>query len=61
MFDILWICLTYCIGSVPFGLVFAKTFCRIDPRTAGSGNVGATNVARLSARHGGRPRLACDS
>lgn len=39
MFDILWICLTYCIGSVPFGLVFAKTFCRIDPRTAGSGNV----------------------
>ena len=23
MFDILWICLTYCIGSVPFGLVFA--------------------------------------
>lgn len=32
MFDILWICLTYCIGSVPFGLVFAKTFCRIDPR-----------------------------
>ena len=47
MFDILWICLTYCIGSVPFGLVFAKTFCRIDPRTAGSGNVGATNVARL--------------
>ena len=24
MFDILWICLTYCIGSVPFGLVFAK-------------------------------------
>ena len=25
MFDILWICLTYCIGSVPFGLVFAKT------------------------------------
>lgn len=40
MFDILWICLTYCIGSVPFGLVFAKTFCRIDPRTAGSGNVG---------------------
>ena len=59
MFDILWICLTYCIGSVPFGLVFAKTFCRIDPRTAGSGNVGATNDS--AARHGGRPRLPVTS
>ena len=60
MFDILWICLTYCIGSVPFGLVFAKTFCRIDPRTAGSGNVGATNVARLCGKAWGAATLACD-
>ena len=60
MFDILWSCLTYCIGSVPFGLVFAKTFCRIDPRTAGSGNVGATNVARLCGKAWGAATLACD-
>ena len=40
MFDILWICLTYCIGSVPFGLVFAKTFCRIDPTRPGAATWG---------------------
>lgn len=59
-FDILWIAVTYCIGSVPFGLVFAKTFCHIDPRTAGSGNVGATNVSRLCGTGWGVATLACD-
>lgn len=59
-FDILWIAITYCIGSVPFGLVFAKTFCHIDPRTAGSGNVGATNVSRLCGTGWGVATLACD-
>lgn len=59
-FDILWIAITYCIGSVPFGLVFAKTFCHIDPRTAGSGNVGATNVSRLCGTGWGVATLVCD-
>jgi glycerol-3-phosphate acyltransferase PlsY len=36
----------YVLGSVPFGLLVAKTR-GIDPRESGSGNIGATNVGRL--------------
>lgn len=60
MLSILWIFVTYGIGSIPFGLVFAKTFCHTDPRTAGSGNVGATNVARLCGKVWGGATLICD-
>lgn len=58
--SVLWIVITYLIGSIPFGLLFSRTFCGIDPRTAGSGNVGSTNVARLCGKKWGAATLVCD-
>ena len=60
MLEVLWIALAYVLGSVPWGLVIAKTFCRIDPRESGSRSTGATNVARLCGFGWGVATLACD-
>ncbi len=60
MQEFLWIALAYGAGSVPWGLLIARTFCGIDPRTSGSRNTGATNVARLCGFGWGVATLACD-
>jgi glycerol-3-phosphate acyltransferase PlsY len=36
----------FMLGSIPFGVVLAKLFGLPDPRTIGSGNIGATNMLR---------------
>ncbi|PPD56145.1 MAG: acyl-phosphate glycerol 3-phosphate acyltransferase [Methylotenera sp.] len=43
---IVWIVAAYVIGSIAFGILVSKLFGLPDPRTVGSGNIGATNVAR---------------
>ena len=50
----------FVLGSIPFGLVIAKTIKGIDPRKAGSGNIGSTNVARLCGWPCGVLTLFCD-
>ena len=60
MVEFLWIPAAYLLGSVPFGLVIARCAQGIDPRSAGSGNIGATNVARLCGFGWGVCTLACD-
>lgn len=60
MLEVLWIALAYILGSAPWGLVIARTFCGIDPRENGSRNTGATNVARLCGFKWGVATLLCD-
>src|SRR6476646_1637498 len=40
--------LSYLLGSIPFGYLLVRIFHGEDVRRSGSGNIGATNVARKS-------------
>jgi acyl phosphate:glycerol-3-phosphate acyltransferase len=53
------IVLAYFIGSIPFGYLVAWRL-GVDIRAAGSGNIGATNVARTLGRKAGALVLALD-
>ena len=43
---------SYLLGSIPFGLLLVRIFRGQDVRRTGSGNIGATNVARSSPAAG---------
>lgn len=60
MITLMWLGMAYVIGSVPFGLFIAKAMCNIDIRSGGSGNIGATNVARMCGTKYGVIALALD-
>jgi glycerol-3-phosphate acyltransferase PlsY len=39
---------SYLLGSIPWGIIFTRLFTPINIRQVGSGNIGATNVARMA-------------
>ena len=51
----------YLLGSIPFGLILTKLFGSGDVRKSGSGNIGATNVARVAGPVAGVFTLVLDA
>lgn len=50
--QILLVTAAYFIGAIPFAYIIVKLVKKIDIRTVGSGNAGATNAARVLGKWG---------
>lgn len=50
----------YLCGSIPFGVILTRLFVGVDVRKVGSGNIGATNVARAGGRKVAIPVFVLD-
>ncbi len=50
----------YLLGSVPSGVLVARVMAVEDPRSGGSGNIGATNVLRTLGKKAAAATLAGD-
>jgi len=53
--------IAYLLGSIPFGYILVRLFLHQDIRATGSGNIGATNVARSGAKGLGIATLVLDT
>lgn len=60
---ILWLIIFagYVLGSIPFGLLLVRARSGLDLRAMGSGNIGATNVARTAGWSTGVATLILDA
>ena len=58
---IIVVVVAYLLGSIPFGYLLVRFFRGEDIRLSGSGNIGATNVARSGARGLGIITLGLDA
>ncbi|HSM92758.1 MAG TPA: glycerol-3-phosphate 1-O-acyltransferase PlsY [Anaeromyxobacteraceae bacterium] len=50
----------YLCGSIPFGVILTRLLVGVDVRKVGSGNIGATNVARAGGRKVAIPVFVLD-
>lgn len=48
--NVIWVISAYLLGSIAFGIIASQLFKLPDPRTIGSGNIGATNVLRTGKK-----------
>jgi glycerol-3-phosphate acyltransferase PlsY len=60
MIPLLVLAIAYLLGAIPFGYLLVKLKTGADVRSAGSGNIGATNVLRTTGRAAGIATLLLD-